>query len=145
MQISNRQKREIIRSEFNGLLQTRKAAIDANVRVQAYKLQKEEDVAKEAINAYKNKLIYQIQGDFNTVMRKLGLRVVMEKLNLLTDLSERLSVFEDKLKAQKNIKKKFVDAILEEVDKTFDSVKQQVSGNVADSIVEVAPEKPGRD
>src|SRR5271166_3458642 len=136
MQISNRQKREIIRSEFNGLLQTRKAAIDANVRVQAYKLQKEEDVAKEAINAYKNKLIYQIQGDFNTVMRKL---------NLLTDLSERLSVFEDKLKAQKNIKKKFVDAILEEVDKTFDSVKQQVSGNVADSIVEVAPEKPGRD
>ena len=140
--LSFHQKREMIKREFAGLVQSRKNEIDSKVRIQEHKLLAEETVALRAIDAYKHKLIFQIDDDFNEVMRKLGTKVIMKRLEVWADIGEKLRAFADNLKKRK-MKKRFTHSILAEVDRTFDSIGEQLGKNMADSIVDV-PAKPPR-
>jgi hypothetical protein len=123
------QRRRLLKIETIGRCQLLKNEMDARVRVEQGRLAKSEEVALAAISAYGDKLIYQIRDEFTKTMRKWGVRVNVEQLELLADFGEQLTAFKAQLRTR-GIETFYMEYILKSADGAFEMVAQQL-GNLA--------------
>jgi hypothetical protein len=129
-----RHKRQLIQAEVSALLKARKNEMDARLKIQELKLNADVAAAARAIDIYRNTVITRMDDEFNKFVGKLGIKVTMNKLNLLTELGDKLTVFRRGLVSSK-IDKVFVDKILKQVDLAFDNMIDQLGAQVAKSSV----------
>lgn len=123
------QRRKLLKIETVGRCQLLKNEMDSRVRVEQGRLAKSEEVALAAISAYGDKLIYQIRDEFTKTMRKWGVRVNVEQLELLADFGEQLTAFKAQLRTR-GIEDYYKEYILKSADGAFEMVAQQL-GNLA--------------
>lgn len=130
------QRRKLLKIEITGRCQLLKNEMDSRIRIEHGRLAKSEAVALAAISAYGDKLIYQIRDEFTKTMRKWGVRVNVEQLELLADFGEQLTAFKAQLRTR-GIETIYMEYILKSADGAFEMVAQQLgslAGRMFDAV-----------
>jgi len=130
------QRRKLLKLETIGRCQLLKNEMDSRVRIEQGRLAKSEQVALAAISAYGDKLIYQIRDEFTKTLRKWGLRVNIEQLELLADFGEQLTTFKAQLKTR-GMEDQYKQYILQSADGAFQMVAEQLgslAGRMFDAV-----------
>lgn len=119
-----REKRNLIKIETQAICESRKKLINSTLRIEDLRLAANEEVARVAITAYKEHLIFGIRDEFTKTMRNDGLRVNEEQFNFLADYAELLTRYQEDLSGKK-LSQRQKEALMNMADKAFDAAVAQ--------------------
>jgi CHAT domain-containing protein len=127
------QRSKVLKIRISAVFQQLKQNFDVLLNVERGRLADSKAVAESTIATYHDRLIYQLRDQFTATLRRCGLRVNMDQLQLFENLAEQLAKFKKELE-NREFDERYKEHLLDSADRAFQRVTEQLGDLAAHAL-----------